>query len=447
MTTTTETHTWLDNILASVRPSLDTESSDWLADVRQQGRHDLSELPIPNRKQEAWRYTSIDALTGHAFESPSTDITHLTQNQVPDSLCNSESIRLVLVNGQYCEHLSSLSSVPEGVKIASMRTALRENQDMLNQWFTHAKTTQKDIFTSLNNALINDGLFVHISKNCDVKQPIEVCYLTLESKNPILIQPRNIVILDSGAKASLVEQYCSTGPSVYFNNGITDIVLSANAQLKHCRLQQESRQAYHLQRLNIKQGRDSRYQHTALSLGAAWTRNDINVTFDAPGADCLIDGLYTVGKQQLNDFHLNINHQAPHCHSQSNFKGVLHGKGRAVFDGAIEVAQDAQKTDAHLSNNNLLLCEGTEIDTKPQLEIYADDVKCSHGTTVGQIDPQQVFYLRSRGIDEHQARKMISLGFAREVLESIELESVRDYADQQLSNMLSEVLTPQSETI
>lgn len=447
MTTITETHSWLENILASVRPALDTESSDWLAGVRLQAQQGLTELPIPNRKQEAWRYTSINALTSHAFESPATDLTQLTQGQIPDSLCNSESIRLVLVNGQYCEHLSSLSSVPEGVKIVSMRTALRENQDMLKQWFTHAKTTQKDIFTSLNSALINDGLFIHISKNCAVQQPIEVCYLTLESKNPILIQPRNLIVLESGANVSLVEQFCSTGPTVYFNNGITDIALSPNAQFKHCRLQQESRQAYHLQRLNIKLDRDSHYQHTALSLGAAWSRNDINVTFDAAGAECLIDGLYTVGKQQLNDFHLNINHQAPHCHSQSNFKGVLHGKGRGVFDGAIVVAQDAQKTDAHLSNKNLLLCDGAEIDTKPQLEIYADDVKCSHGTTVGQIDPQQVFYLRSRGIDEHQARKMISLGFAREVLESIELESVRDYADQQLSNMLSEVLTPQSETI
>lgn len=445
MTTATETHTWLDNILAASKPSLANAGSDWLDSIRQQGQHELSELPLPARKQEAWRYTSIDALTHHAFESPAMDLTALQQDDIPEWITSAESIRLVFVNGHFIKHLSTVNDLPEGLKIEGMSSALSYHQDTLKQWFTQSSMSGKDIFTALNTALVNDGLFLHIAKDCEVTRPIEICYLTLATGKPVLVQPRNMIILETGARATLVERFCSTGKSIYFNNGVTDVILGANAQLQHCRLQDESRQAYHLQRLNIKHDRDSRYQHTALSFGAAWARNDIQVLFDAPGAECHIDGLYTVGEQQLNDFHLNVRHQAPHCSSQSNFKGVLHGKGRGVFDGAIYVAEDAQKTDAHLSNKNLLLCGNAEIDTKPQLEIYADDVKCSHGTTVGQIDPEQVFYLRSRGINETQARKMISLGFAREVLESIKLDSVRDYADQKLSNLLSETFSSDSE--
>lgn len=445
MTTEAETHTWLDEMLAAGKPFLTSEGIDWLDRVRQQGQHELSELPLPVRKQEAWRYTPIDALTRHAFASPATDLTALQPDTVPEWLTSEESIRLVFVNGRYMEQLSVLPNLPDGLKIVSMRSALSRHQDMLDHWFTHSNTAKKDIFTSLNTALVDDGLYIHVAKDCEVKQPVEICYLALETGKPVLVQTRNRIVLESGARVSLVERFCSTGQSVYFNNGVTDVILGANAQLQHCRLQEESRQAYHLQRLNIKQDRDSCYQHTALSLGAAWARNDIQVAFDAPGAECHIDGLYTVGERQLNDFHLNVRHQAPHCSSQSNFKGLLYGKGRGVFDGAIYVAQDAQQTDAHLSNKNLLLCGDAEIDTKPQLEIYADDVKCSHGTTVGQIDPEQVFYLRSRGINETQARNMISLGFAREVLESIDLDSVRDYVDLQLSSMLSETLSSNSE--
>jgi Fe-S cluster assembly protein SufD len=208
--------------------------------------------------------------------------------------------------------------------------------------------------------------------------------------------------------------------------------------MRHYRLQDESRQAYHMQHLSISQGRDSLYKSSSLSAGSAWARNNIQVLLNEPGAECHLDGLYTVGQQQLNDFHLDIRHAVPHCTSHANFKGLIHGKGRGVFDGGIYVAKDAQQTDAHLSNKNLMLCRDAEIDTKPQLEIYADDVKCSHGTTVGQIDPEQIFYLRSRGIAEIEARKMLSMGFAREALQGIEIDSVQQYADRYISTMLSQ---------
>ncbi len=236
-----------------------------------------------------------------------------------------------------------------------------------------------------------------------------------------------------------MERFICPDQSLYFQNNLTEIVLGAGAALSHYRMQDESRSAYHLGSINLSQQQASRYHGTSLTFGGRWSRTEYNACFRQEDAECVLNGLYTVGDRQLNDVHLDVRHSVPGCTSREQFKGVLYGKGRAVFDGRILVEKQAQRSDAVLTNDNLVLCRDAEVDTKPQLEIHADDVSCSHGTTVGQLDPQQMFYLRSRGIDVPTARNMLCLGFAGEILDTIDVPVLRDLAAKRLVDMLGDV--------
>jgi Fe-S cluster assembly protein SufD len=239
-------------------------------------------------------------------------------------------------------------------------------------------------------------------------------------------QPRHVIALGDGARGALIERYVSLGRSIYCTNSVLEISLGADAVLEHQRVQDESPNAFHITGLYLSQGRGSAYRGVNLGLGSAWARTDLVVRFAGENAECDLQGLYLAGDQQLMDYHLDVDHRVPGCTSREGFKGILYGKGRAVFDGRVHVAKDAQKTDAAMSNRNLLLSEGAEVDAKPQLEINADDVKCSHGTTVGQIEPEMLFYLRSRGISAAIARRMLCIGFAGEILDRVKPQALRD---------------------
>ena len=254
---------------------------------------------------------------------------------------------------------------------------------------------------------------------------------------PRVAQPRHLVHLEAGAQATLVERYVSLGESLYCTNAVMEVALGRDAVLKHERLQMESRNAFHLTGFYLVQDENSRYSGINIGLGARWARTDLNTRFRGEHAECLLQGLYLAGDGQLLDYHLDVEHAVPNCRSEENFKGLLTGQGRAVFDGRVLVSKDAQKSDAAMSNRNLMLSEQAEIDTKPQLEIYADDVKCSHGTTVGQIEPEMLFYLRSRGIDAAQARRMLCLGFAGEIIDRLGDEAVREHVAEAVGQRLA----------
>jgi Fe-S cluster assembly protein SufD len=255
-------------------------------------------------------------------------------------------------------------------------------------------------------------------------------------------QPRYLVVIKDGARALLLERYVSLGALEYCTNALLEIRLEHGAQLEHYRIQTEGENAYHLSGLYLSQAEDSRYSGFNLGLGGVWSRTDLMVRLVGRGANCALNGLYLAGDRQLMDYHVDVDHATAHCTSRESFKGILNGKGRAVFDGRIHVAKNAQKTDAHLANKNLLLSRSAEVDTKPQLEIFADDVKCSHGTTVGQLEPEALFYLRSRGISETAARRMLCLGFAEEILDVVTLEPMRLYVAEQVGARLDEVALP-----
>jgi len=429
---------WIDRLVSNSSTSLPGNKYPWLDSARQQARTNLHTYDVPNRKLEAWRYTSIENLLKQPFEYNEQRFEALLDTDIDDWILNeTDSYRLVFVNGRCIPWLSNIEALASHIKIGSLRASLLTDPEIIEKYLTkHPAQISSDIFVSLNTAYINDGLFVHIPTEVQLDKPIEVYYISTAQEEATLVLPRNLVVLERGASATLIEHYCSTGNSVYFNNNVTEMYVNDNAQLMHYRVQDESEQAHHLGRIKLLLGTDSQYHSAHFSLGASWSRCDIDVAYSGTGAGCYLNGLYVVKDGQLSDFHVNVVHSHSHCVSRENFRGILAGKGRAVFDGRVVVEKNAQKTDAHLSNNNLLLSRDAEVDTKPQLEIEADDVKCGHGTTVGQIDPNQVFYLRSRGIDMDTAKRMLCLGFTGEILDLVALEEVRSFLASRVGHQL-----------
>jgi Fe-S cluster assembly protein SufD len=419
---------------------------DWLETQRGRAAAQFAQLGFPTRKDEAWRYTSLEGLLGQTFVPVSEPFTALDEADIGDFVApQHESYRLVIANGRLVPGLSRLNGLPPGIRVQSLHEALAATPERLSGWLGRAAGEGTHAFSALNSALVNDGLFVHVEAGCTVDKPIEVLFLSLALDDSILAQPRNLVVLESGASATLVERYASPGKSVYFNNALVEVLLEDEARLQHYRVQEESINAYHISSLYVRQAGDSHYAGTCLALGGAWSRTDCNVAFSAGGARSELNGLYVVGDRRFADFHLDVRHSVPDCASRENFKGIVLGRGRAVFDGRILVDKDAQRSDAHLSNANLLLSRNAEVDTKPQLEIYADDVKCSHGTSVGQLDPQQVFYLRSRGIPEAEARKMLCLGFAGEILEGCTVGGLQEQVQARLRERLDTTVSGEAD--
>jgi Fe-S cluster assembly protein SufD len=332
----------------------------------------------------------------------------------------------VFVNGRFVAGLSSLETLPAGVAVGSLKQQVERNPIVPARWLGRAAGAPQHAFSALNTAAIDDGLIITVAQGKKLDRPIEVLHLTTAQGAPIVAPSRNLLLLEAGAQATLVERFASPDASLYFNNTLSEIILQEDAGLDHVWLQEESPAAFHLHSLFVNQHARSRYRNTGFALGGAWARTELNIEFLGAAAAAELDGLFVTGERQLTDTHIDIRHSVPGCRSHTNCKGLLHGKGRAVFDGRIEVKSHASKTDAHLHNANLLLSRSAEVDTKPQLEIYADDVKCSHGTTVGQLDPAQLFYLRSRGIDAAEARRLLCLGFAGEIIDRCGIAPLRE---------------------
>ena len=446
MNTATDMHLWFERLVEQDDPAFIGDMQPWMKQMRNTARSRLTSLPIPTRKTEAWKYTWLDGLFAQSFAPANNEIEALQQEDIEEWLLeDTDAYRIVFTNSHMVPALTSFDELPEGIIIGSLRQALHQQPDLLSIWLNQAAHRTDDVFSALNTALINDGLFVHLDQETVLDRPLEVLHLNLSIEQPALIQPSSLLVLERGARATIIERFCSTGETTYFHNGVSEILLEDNASLKHIRLQEESRQAYHLHRSFLSQGAQSHYHCTSLSLGAQWSRHELQARFQAQGATCDTSGLYLVGDKQLADQHLDVLHNTPANTSRHNFKGIIYGSGRAVFDGRIFVNKNAQKTDAELSNKNLLLSRQAEVDTKPQLEIYADDVKCSHGTTIGQLDPEQLYYLRSRGIDQLDAIKLLCTGFAGEILDNIDMAPVRDHIERQLHEILDQVVDTLSE--
>lgn len=429
-------------LIENHKQSLPGGDLPWLQAQREQAVQRFLQSGFPTRKSEAWRYSNLSSLLNQTFVLPEQGKKQEKSIAPVKSgwLSQSQNQRIVFVNGQFSPQFSQLQNLPKGVYIAGLQQAIAERGDILQKILERSPKSEFHVFNELNTALFDYGLVFHLEENVQLHEPIEVLYVVsgegYEQKPDYVLSPRNLVWLEAGAKATLVERYIGEGSNAYFTNGLGEIVLNANAQLEHYRLQQESQTAYHISTLFVHHEAQSQYQGNTIVLGGKWSRTDYNVDFHGEQAQSRLDGLYLVKDKQLADIHLNINHAIPNCSSEQDFRGILLGSGRGVFDGLIKVAEQAQHTEAHLYNANLMLSRSAEVDTKPQLLIYADDVKCSHGTTVGQLEPEQLFYLRSRGISESDAKKMLCVGFAQEVLDKCAVESLRNIAESALSEGL-----------
>ncbi|MCB1792322.1 MAG: Fe-S cluster assembly protein SufD [Gammaproteobacteria bacterium] len=410
-------------------------ANDALHAVRERGAERVRALGLPERRQEAWRYTSLGFLQ-RADYRPFMDgpFSELQMSDIEDLLLEGhQGPRLVFVNGHYAPALSTPGRSGDGLRVSTLAAS---GADALPADFDQI-AAHGHVFSALNAALAADGALIEVTPGTELSDPIDVLHVAVGADEPVIFHPRHLFVIGQGARAALIERYASLGDSVYFNNVLLEIAVADGAQLRHECLQQESPLAQHLDDLNVQLGAGSTYRYTLAALGGEWSRCDITLRFAGEGASAELNGLMLARDGQLNDVHLDIDHAVPACSSRETFKSILDGRGRVVFDGRIRVARDAQKTDAALANHNLMLSRAAEVDTKPTLEIFADDVKCSHGTTVGELDKDMLFYLRSRGIAEPAGKRMLCQGFAEDVLHNFDDAAMRARAAHLLDQRLA----------
>lgn len=418
------------------------ESASWVKRLRESAFARFEQSGWPTTDDEEWKYTNVAPIARAGF-SPVIAWSEgglVTASQLePFVYEEARSSRLVFVNGIYQAELSSLDALPRGVVVMEMTDALRggEQMEIVREHLAGSADHNENAFTALNTAYLASGAFVLIPKGARVEAPIHLLFLSTYGQTPGLSSPRVLVVAGQGSEATIIESYASLqDEAVYLTNALVEIVLEDGARLEHYKVQNESQQAFHVATTNAELGRSSTFNATTITLGAQLSRHDINVKLDHEGAECWVDGLYIVGTGQHADTHSLIDHRSPHCASHQLYKGILDGKSRAVFNGKVFVRAGAQQTDAMQTNKNLLLSADARVDTKPQLEIFADDVKCAHGATVGQLEEEQLFYLASRGMHPDIARNLLTYGFAEEVIDKIRIESIKAQLDKAVLNRL-----------
>lgn len=387
--------------------------------LRKQGQQQFALKGLPSKKDEDWKYTSLWQLTQQSFNH---DVTQPGQVVVSDWQLLTDAYQLVIVDGHVDFTASSLSGLPEGVTVQPLSQSLETAAKYLNQQIDIEKTG----FNALNTMLMSEGVFIHVAAGIKLKKPIELLVMNSGATKDLAVHLRNVVVLEDSAQASFIEIYASKEGDAGLTNVVTEIDLADSAELFHYKLQRESLNHFHVATMAANQAASSQWHNHNVSLGAQLARNDVHSKILGEQAHVTMNGLYLVDGEQHVDNHTRIDHSVPNTTSEELYKGVLDGKSHAVFNGKVIVYKDAQKTDANQANQNLLLSRGCEIDTKPEMEIYADDVKCGHGSAVGQIDEAALFFLRSRGLTETSARSLLTFAFAADVIQRIEDKAIRD---------------------
>lgn len=400
----------------------------WLRDLRERAFARFCETGFPTTHHEDWRFTNTSAISRTEFALPSGGQLVSSADIEPFRLSGA-ACQLVFVDGRFSRELSSLGTLPKGVKVASLADMISSNPAAIEPHLGRYLNIERDAFCALNTAFAEDGACVYIPRSTVLDGPIALLFVGTESAKPLMTNPRNLIVVESEAQATVVEDYISLGESTAFCNTATELVVGDNAVVSHYMLEREHSQAFNISTLRIQQGRSSNVSSHSVLLGGGLVRNNVHPVLAGEGAECLINGLFIGnGKQHLDNYML-VEHASPHCASRQFYNGILDDHAHGVFHGRIIVHKDAQKTDAKQTNRNLLLSDDARIDTKPQLEIYADDVKCTHGATIGQIEENALFYLRSRGIDEISSRKLLLLAFANECLDRMAANAARDHVE------------------
>jgi len=405
----------------------------WLAKVRQAAIDRFAALGFPTLDDEEWRSTPLSALTRIPFQLASGPIpVPPTEVTLPLTLAGKDWTQLLFVNGQFVRLLPSTAELAPGAVVCSLAQALRNGPAALKDHLGRHADGEDNPFVALNTAFLDDGAVIQLPKNCVNQQPIHLIFLSMPGSEPTACHPRNLIVLEANSQATVVESYLSAGEGDSFSNAVTEVVLGEGAHLDYYKVQREGQEAFHIHTLQVQQARASHFSSHAFTLGGRLSRSDSNAVLDGEGCECTLNGLYLGSGEQLIDNHTRIDHAKPHCASHELYKGILDNKAHGVFNGKIHVHPDAQKTDAKQTNQTLLLSEDAIINTKPQLEIYADDVKCTHGATVGQLDALALFYLRSRGLGLAEARALLVYAFANDIIGRVKIESLRAELEQLL---------------
>jgi Fe-S cluster assembly protein SufD len=403
------------------------EGLDWLDPLRQRAMERFATVGFPTSKDEEWRFTPVGPIAQGTWKPAERRPTLSRDDLAPFMFGHPEWSTLVFVNGSYDERLSSLGPLPPSVHVGTIGATLARDGALLEAHLARHAPVESSPFTALSTALFREGGLVHVPANTDLTRPVHLVFVTTAEADGRVMHPRNLVVVERGSRASVIESYVTLAAGrKYWTNAVTEVVTGANAWLEHTRIQRESEQAFHVGATHVDQYRDSHYRSFSMAMGGALARHNLHVRLNQENIETLMYGLYLTRGEQVVDNHTAIYHDQPGCRSWEVYKGVLDGRSRAVFNGKVFVRPEAQKTDAKQTNRNLLLSDHAKVNTKPQLEIFADDVKCTHGATVGRLDDLALFYARSRGLPEKDAQRLLTYAFAAEVIEEVALEPVRE---------------------
>ncbi|HKY20792.1 MAG TPA: Fe-S cluster assembly protein SufD [Vicinamibacterales bacterium] len=407
----------------------------WLSQARNAAMAEFERLGFPTTRLEQWRFTSVAPIAERTFALASNGVG--TADSGRTAPLSTPVAHVVCVNGRFAPSLSSVDKLPKGVQVLSLEAALTSNPALVEPYLAKLSIVQNSAFTSLNTAFLRDGVVVLVAPGVVLEQPIELVFSSVSEGSGSVSHPRLLIVAGESSQATVLERYVGTGAT--FTNAVGEVWLGANAAIDHYKLQEEPSNSFHIASMFLHSARNGNFSSHSLTFGGGLVRNDVVATLDGEGIDCTLNGLYVGRDKQLIDNHTTIDHAMPHCGSHEIYKGILAEHSRAVFNGTIIVRPDAQKTDAKQTNKALLLSDDANINTKPELEIFANDVKCTHGAAIGQLDEIAMFYLRSRGLGVADARAMLVHAFAGDILNRVKIAPVREYLEGILTARLPHV--------
>jgi Fe-S cluster assembly protein SufD len=435
VTGTVETGRSLEHVLANGK--VFDNGPAWLRQLREQASQRFAAVGYPTTRTEEWKYTNVASIVKTQFRTGEYRLDDSLIPAIEKLKAGVEAISLVFVNGKHCRQFSTHETLPGGLIVRGLAEALESDGDRIRRHLAR-ESDEMPAFVAFNTASFEDGAFVEVPAGLVLDRPVHLIFISASTGIPSICHPRNLIIVGDLAQASIIETYAGSEGDVYFTNSVTDLIAGAGSVVHHSKLQKESSRAFHIASLRFNQSRQSSLTCHSFSFGGALSRNDIGSVLEE-GAEGVLNGLYVVSGKQHVDHHTVIDHARPHAASRELYKGVLDGHAGAVFNGKVIVRKDAQKTDAKQTNRNLLLSEEASINTKPELQIYADDVRCTHGATIGQLEENSLFYLRSRGIGEREARHILIHAFAHEIIGQIKPDDFREQLERELDTKLRDI--------
>lgn len=428
-----ETRTGKDAWLADFEQA-EASASDMLRAVRKTAFATFAKLGFPTQRDEEWRFTNVSPVAQTSFERAAPPASAVEMGELGEyRFGESEDQLFVVVNGRYEPALSSRKPLKGGITVCSLASAATSHQAIIESHLARHVDARTEAFTALNTAFLDDGIFVHVQRGAVLRTPIHLMFVTVPGPQPTVTHPRLLVVADDHSQATIVETHAGLSDATYFTNSVAEFVLAENAIVDHYKVERESDSAYHVSARHVQLDRSANMSSHTLSFGGGLVRNNVHAYLGGEGSNCMFNGLSVLRGRQHVDNHLRVEHARPHCNSWEYYKGILGDQSRSVFTGRIIVHPGAQKTDAKQSNASLLLSREASVDTKPQLEILADDVKCTHGATVGQLDDEAIFYLRTRGVNLDAARSLLIYAFAGESIGQVRVPALRD----RLQNLLA----------